>query len=87
MKTDYEKPKTIRGKIVFFFWYNMPRFILLGMAVMIVMLFIAISDKKSALQAEQEAAVKQERPPVNTVVMKANPTTISNRLNLPGAIE
>ena len=87
MKTDYEKPKTIRGKIVFFFWFNMPRFILLGMAVMIVMLFIAISDKKSALQAEQEAAVKQERPPVNTVVMKANPTTISNRLNLPGAIE
>ncbi len=87
MKSDFEKPKTIRGKIVFFFWYNLPRFILLAMAVMIVMLFVAISDKKSALQAEQEAAIKQERPPVNTVVMKAIPTTISNRLNLPGSIE
>ena len=87
MRTDYQRPKTVRGKIVFFFWYNLPRFILLGMAVMIVMLFFAISDKKSALQAEQEAAIKQERPPVNTVVMQVSPTTISNRLNLPGSIE
>lgn len=87
MKTDYQKPQTIRGKIVFFFWYNLPRFILLGMAVLIVMLFITISDKKAAIQAEQEAAIKQERPPVNTVVMQALPTTISNRLNLPGSVE
>ena len=87
MKTDYEKPKSMRGKIVFFFWYNFPRFVLLGMAVLIVMLFYTISDKKAAIQAEQEAAIKQERPPVNTVVMQALPTTISNRLNLPGSIE
>ena len=77
----------MRGKIVFFFWYNFPRFVLLGMAVLIVMLFYTISDKKAAIQAEQEAAIKQERPPVNTVVMQALPTTISNRLNLPGSIE
>lgn len=87
MKTQYEKPATLRGKIVFFFFNNLPRMILLAMAVLIVMLFMAISDKKSAIQAEQEAAVKQDRPPVNTVVMAVEPTTISNRLNLPGSIE
>lgn len=87
MRTDYQKPTTLRGKIVFFFWYNMPRMVLLAMAGMIVLLFITISDKKSAILAEQEAAIKQERPPVNTVVMQVNPTTISNRINLPGSIE
>ena len=87
MKTEYQKPTTLRGKIVFFFWYNLPRMVLLAMGVTIVMLFATISDKKSAIQAEQEAATKQERPPVNTVVMEVQPTAISNRLNLPGSIE
>lgn len=87
MTSGYQKPTTLRGKIVFFFWYNMPRFVLLAMGLLIVMLFMTVSDKKSAIQAEQEAAVKQERPPVNTVVMQVNHTTISNRLNLPGSIE
>jgi membrane fusion protein, multidrug efflux system len=87
MRTDYQRPKTLRGKIVFFFWYNLPRLVLLGMAVMIVLLFVTISDKKSSILAEQEAAVKQERPPVNTVIMQVTPAKISNRLNLPGSIE
>jgi membrane fusion protein (multidrug efflux system) len=87
VKTEYEKPKTVRGKIVFFFFNNLPRMVLLAMGVLIVMLFMAISDKKSEIQAEQEAAVKQGRPPVNTVVMVVEPTTISNRLNLPGSVE
>ncbi len=87
MATHYQKPKTVRGKIVFFFWYNLPRFVLLALGVLIVMLSVTISDQKSAIQAEQEAAVKQERPPVNTVVMLVKPTTISNRLNLPGSVE
>jgi len=87
VKTLYEKPTTARGKFVFFFFNNLPRMVLLSMGVLIVMLFMAISDKKSAIQAEQEAAVKAERPPVNTVVMAVEPTTISNRLNLPGSVE
>ncbi len=87
MKNQYEKPKTPRGKIVFFFWRNLPRLFLLALAGLIIILFMTISDKRSALQAEQEAAVKQERPPVNTVVMKTVPGTISNRLSLPGSIE
>jgi len=87
MQSTYQKPTTIRGKIVFFLWFNLPRFALLAMAVLIVILFMQVSDKKSAIMAEQQAAIKQERPPVNTVVMEATPVTISNRLNLPGSVE
>lgn len=87
MQSTYQKPKTFRGKVVFFLWYNLPRFVLLAMAVLIIMLFTQVSDKRSAIMAEQQAAIKQERPPVNTVVMQANPGTISNRLNLPGSVE
>lgn len=87
MNTYFEKPKTLRGKIVFFFWYNLPRFMLLAMIGLIVFLSLSISGKKSAIQAEQAAAIKKERPPVNTVIMQALPTTISNRINLPGTIE
>ncbi len=52
MKTQYEKPKTARGKIVFFFWHNLPRFILLVLVGLIIVLSVTISDKKSAIQAE-----------------------------------
>lgn len=87
MTTEYQKPETVRGKIVFFFWNNLPRFVLLVMITLIIVLFMTISDKKSEIQAEQEAAIKKERPPVNTVVMEVIPRLISNKINLPGAIE
>lgn len=87
MQTEYRQPSTIRGRLVYFLWYNLPRFTLLGMIVLIILLALAINDKKSELQAEQEAAIKQERPPVNTVVMEVTPGPIRNIINLPGTIE
>jgi len=87
MITEYQKPETTRGKIVFFFWYNLPRFVFLAMAALILILFFSIFEKYSDIKADQEAAIKQERPPVNTVVMELIPTTISNRINLPGSVE
>ncbi len=87
MTTEYQKPKTSRAKFVFFFWKNLPRFVLLTMITLIIILFMTVSDKKSAINAEQEAAIKQERPPVNTVVMEVLPGQITNKINLPGAIE
>lgn len=87
MNTPYQKPTSRRGRVVFFLWRNLPRFILLGLALLIVILAFAISGKKAAIQEEQMAAVSDERPPVNVVTMTVKPTTISNRLNLPGVIE
>lgn len=87
MERHYTRPESTRGRIVYFFWFNMPRFILLGMIALIIVLAVFIVDKFSAIKAAQEAAIKQERPPVNTVVMKVAPATISNTINLPGSIE
>jgi membrane fusion protein, multidrug efflux system len=87
MNATYQQPTSRRGRIVFFIWRNLPRFMLLALCVLIIVLAFAISGKRSAIQAEQAAAVKQERPPVNTVVLPVQPATISNRLNLPGVVE
>jgi len=87
MTSEYQKPVTLRGKFVFFFWNNLPRFILLVMITLIIVLFMTVSDKKSEIQAEQAAAIKNERPPVNTVVMEVTPGAISNKINLPGSVE
>ena len=87
MTSEYQKPVTLRGKFVFFFWNNLPRFVLLMMITLIIVLFMTVSDKKSEIQAEQAAAIKNERPPVNTVVMEVTPGAISNKINLPGSVE
>lgn len=87
MKTKYQPPATRRGRLVFFIWRNLPRIMLVLLIVLIVVLNFSISSKRLAIRTEQEAAVKRERPPVNTVVLTMQPTAISNRLNLPGVVE
>lgn len=80
-------PNTTRGKIVFFIWNNLPRFVLLVMIVLILILFGAIRDKSKLIAANKAAEVSQEKPPVNAVTFTLSPTTITDRINLPGYIE
>jgi membrane fusion protein (multidrug efflux system) len=80
-------PNTTRGKIVFFIWNNLPRFVLLAMIVLILILFGAIRDKSKLIAANKAAEVSQEKPPVNAVTFALSPTTITDRINLPGYIE
>lgn len=80
-------PNTPRGKIVFFIWNNLPRFVLLAMIVLILILFGAIKDKSKLIAANKAAEVSQEKPPVNAVTLALSPTTITDRINLPGYIE
>jgi membrane fusion protein (multidrug efflux system) len=87
MNSTYQKPDSSRGKFFYFIWRNMPRFFLLAMMAAIVWLFFMVSEKQAVIRAEQEAAISQERPPVNAVVMQVEPGEISERLNLPGSIE
>ncbi|MCP4339593.1 MAG: efflux RND transporter periplasmic adaptor subunit [Desulfobulbaceae bacterium] len=80
-------PNTPRGKIVFFIWNNLPRFVLLAMIVLILILFGAIKDKSKLIAANKAAEVSQEKPPVNVVTVALSPTTITDRIDLPGYIE
>jgi len=79
-------PETTRGKIVYFIWNNLPRFVLLAMVVLIFILSGAIKDKSARLDASKAAEEKQEKPLVNAVTYTVLPTTITDRINLPGYI-
>ena len=80
-------PETTRGKIVYFIWNNLPRFVLLAMIVLIFILLGAIRDKSSLIAANKAAEVSREKPPINAVTLTLSPTTITDRINLPGYIE
>ncbi len=80
-------PNTPRGKIVFFIWNNLPRFVLLAMIVLIFILFGAIKNKSDQIAVNKAKEVRQEKPPVNVVTLTLSPTTITDRINLPGYIE
>jgi membrane fusion protein, multidrug efflux system len=80
-------PQTPRAKVVYFFWNNIPRFILLVMITLIVILVGMIKTKSGLIAAEKAAAISQEKPPVNAVTLTLSPTSIRDRINLPGSIE
>ena len=60
---------------------------LLAMIVLIFLLLVAIRDKSDTIAANKAAEVGQEKPPVNVVTLTLLPTTITDRINLPGYIE
>ena len=86
--TKHSPPsRTVRSRIVYFFWNNFPRFILLVMIALIVILIGSIKKESALIAANKAAAVAQEKPPVNVVTLTLAPTTITDRINLPGSIK
>jgi membrane fusion protein (multidrug efflux system) len=57
------------------------------MIVLIIFLFSSIKKEKEFIAADKAAATAREKPPVNVVVLPLKPTTITDRINLPGSIE
>jgi len=80
-------PNTARGKTVFFIWNNLPRFVLFAMVIVVVILLGAIKEKSNLIAASKEAEVSEEKPPVNAVTFTLSPTTITDRINLPGYVQ
>ena len=87
MNKQSHHPKTVRARIVYFLWNNFPRFILLAMIALIVVLVGAIKKESALIAANKAAAVQQEKPPINAVTLTLSPTTIKDRINLPGSIK
>ncbi len=87
MNTTRRTPQTPRAKFVYFIWNNMPRLVLLMMIVLIIFLGFAIIKEKDLIAANKAAAIRVEKPPVNTVTLHLSPTIIRDRINLPGSIE
>ncbi|SDO91334.1 efflux RND transporter periplasmic adaptor subunit [Desulforhopalus singaporensis] len=80
-------PADPRGKVVYFLWSNFPRFVLLGLIVLILFLMSTIKEQSRIVAANKAAETPNERPPVNVVTYIVSPGPISDRINLPGAVE
>lgn len=85
--TNPTVPQTSRGKFVYFIWNNLPRFVLVTMVALIFILKGVITEESKIIAAQKENEVKAEKPPVNAVTLLLSPTTITDRINLPGSIE
>ncbi len=87
MNSQHRPPQTSRAKVVYFIWNNIPRFMLLCMIVMIIILMGMVKKQSAQLAAEKAAAISQEKPPVNVVTLTLSPASIQDRINLPGSME
>ncbi|MFT5730596.1 MAG: membrane fusion protein (multidrug efflux system) [Desulforhopalus sp.] len=89
MRTTMTKPivpQTSRGKFVYFIWNNLPRIVLVAMIALIVVLKGVITEESKIIAAKKASEVKAEKPPINTITLLLSPATITDRINLPGAI-
>lgn len=80
-------PQSRRGKFVYFIWNNLPRFVLVAMITLIFVLWGVITEESKTIATKKAQEVKAEKPPVNAVTLLLSPTTITDRINLPGTIE
>ena len=86
MNKQAQAPRTTRAKIVYFLWNNIPRFILIVMIGLILILTGVIKKESTSIATEKASAIRQEKPPVNVVTLELSHSSISDRINLPGSI-
>lgn len=87
MNNEPVAPSSTRAKIVHFIWRNLPRFTMLALVIAIFVLSGAVSSKKEALEQENASADAPEKPLINTVTLEVLPSTMRDKVNLPGSIE
>ncbi len=87
MNTQITGPRSMRARLVFFLWNNLPRFVLLALIALVFILAGAIKKESASIAAIKADGLKQERPPINAVTLALQPQTIHDRINLPGNIE
>lgn len=80
-------PSSPKGRLLYFIWKHLPRFVLLAMVTLIVLLAIGISGKKERLDGARKAARVEQNKQVNAVVLTVHPRPIEDVINLPGTIE
>jgi membrane fusion protein, multidrug efflux system len=81
-------PKTLRGKIVWFFLSNTPGFLFfIILLVVALMLGQNIKEEKALLEETLKSAASADVPPVNVITLELSPRTLRETLNLPGSLE
>jgi membrane fusion protein (multidrug efflux system) len=84
---NHPLPGRLRARAVYFLWRNFPRFLLLFLVVLAIVMAFAILERKDTLVALNSNAVTGERSTVNVVLLSLSPTEMRDSINLPGSIE
>jgi membrane fusion protein (multidrug efflux system) len=83
------KPLLTKAKEIFL--QKMPTILTMLFLLILVGTIVGLSGtikaEKKSIAAEKMGAVAAERPPVNVVLLDVNPTTLEDRINLPGVVE
>jgi membrane fusion protein (multidrug efflux system) len=65
----------------------MPAMFLILLMILIAVMSVRIKNERERIAAEKLATLKKERPPVNVVVLDISPSSIYDRIDLPGEVE
>lgn len=87
MKAERKPQRSSRARVVHFIWRNLPRFVLVGMIIFIIILLKAILAESEVNRVEKENALAQKKPLINTVSLTIKPSIMLDKINLPGEIE
>ena len=82
------KPKTLRGKIVWFILKNLPGLLFILLLIGAA-LFIGqrVDEQKTAHVEELKNSAATEAPPTNVVTLELRPTILRDKITLPGVVE
>ncbi len=87
MRTDRKAPRLLKEKLFSAIPAKLPLLFLVGLVAAVIVLSGTIRAEKVRMTEEKRKTIATERPPANVVLMEVTPSTMQDRINLPGVIE
>lgn len=87
MRTDQTSPGLLNKRLLRTIAAKLPLLFLVGLVAAIIGLFGTIKAEKVRLTEEKQQTIATGRPPANVVLLEVTPSTMQDRINLPGVIE
>lgn len=87
MRTDRKAPRLLKEKLFSAIPARLPLLFLVGLVAAVIVLSGTIRAEKVRMTEEKRQTIATERPPANVVLMEVTPSTMQDRINLPGVIE
>jgi membrane fusion protein (multidrug efflux system) len=87
MREDPKRSGVLKKRLLSAVPAKLPLLILMGLVAAIIGLSGTINAEKGRMAEEKQQTSAAQRPPANVVLLKVAPSTMQDRINLPGAIE
>jgi len=87
MRTDQKPPSLLKKRLFSAIPNKLPLLFLIVLVAAIIGLSGTIMAEKVRMTEEKRQTIAKERPPANVVLLEVAPSTMQDRINLPGVIE